>query len=43
MTTAKGTLRDLRVAEVTEMDIVLGDGGMTYRVTSSVSLKYHSD
>jgi flavin-binding protein dodecin len=41
--TAKETLRDLRVAEVMEMDIDLGDGGITYRVKLSVSFKYHSD
>lgn len=43
ITTAKETLRDLRVAEVTEMDIDLGDGGITYRVKLSVSFKYHAD
>ena len=43
ISTARETLRDLRVAEVTEMDIDLGDGGMTYRVKLSVSFKYHSD
>jgi dodecin len=41
--TAKETLRDLRVAEVVEMDIDLGDGAMIYRVKLSVSFKYHSD
>jgi dodecin len=39
--TAKETLRDLRVAEVTDMDIDLGDGGITYRVKLSLSFKYH--
>jgi flavin-binding protein dodecin len=41
--TAKETLRDLRVAEVTDMDIDLGDGGITYRVKLSVSFKYHAE
>lgn len=40
--TAKQTLEDLRVAEVVEMDIDLGDGAITYRVKLSVSFKYHS-
>jgi flavin-binding protein dodecin len=43
ITTAKETLRDLRVAEVTEMDIDLSDGEMTYRVKLSLSFKYHAD
>jgi flavin-binding protein dodecin len=41
--TARETLRDLRVAEVVEMDIDLGDGGITYRVKLSLSFKYHAE
>lgn len=40
--TAKQTLEDLRVAEVVEMDVDLGDGGITYRVKLSLSFKYHT-
>ena len=43
ITQAKETLRDLRVAEVVEQDIDLGDGGITFRVKLSVSFKYHGD
>lgn len=41
--TAKGTLRDLRVAEVLEQDIDLGDGGVLFRVKLSISFKYEGD
>lgn len=38
---AGGTLRDLRVAEVIDQDIHLGeDGGLTYRTKLRVSFKY---
>lgn len=38
---ASGTLRDLRVAEVVEQDIQLGeDGALTYRTKLQVSFKY---
>jgi flavin-binding protein dodecin len=38
---AGGTLRDLRVAEVMEQDIHIGeDGGLTYRTKLQVSFKY---
>ena len=39
---AAKTLRDLRVAEVKELDIVLGDNGKVeaYRAKLSVSFKY---
>jgi dodecin len=39
--TATGTLRDLRVAEVIEQDIQIGeDGALTYRTKLQVSFKY---
>ena len=39
--TASGTLRDLRVAEVVEQDIQIGDdGALTYRTKLQVSFKY---
>jgi flavin-binding protein dodecin len=39
--TAKGSLRDLRVAEVVKQDIDLGDGDeITYRVKLQLSFKY---
>ena len=41
--TAKATLRDLRVAEVLEQDIDLGDGGVLFRVKLSISFKYEGD
>jgi dodecin len=39
---AAATLRDLRVAEVIELDMVLGDNGKVdaYRAKLSVSFKY---
>lgn len=38
---AAGTLRDLRVAEVTELDLQLKDGVIqTYRAKVKVSFKY---
>jgi flavin-binding protein dodecin len=38
---ASSTLRDLRVAEVKELDVSLDDGGIkTYRAKLSVSFKY---
>ena len=38
---ARGTLRDLRVAEVVRQDLDIGeDGGVTYRTRLSVSFKY---
>lgn len=41
--TAKGTLRDLRVAEVIEQDLDLGEGDeVTYRVKLQVSFKYEA-
>jgi flavin-binding protein dodecin len=39
--TAKGSLRDLRVAEVVKQDLDLGDGDeVTYRVKLQLSFKY---
>jgi flavin-binding protein dodecin len=42
LTTAASSLRDLRVAEVVELDITLGDTGEieTYRSRLRVSFKY---
>ena len=38
---ASSTLRDLRVAEVKELDVALDEGGIkTYRAKLSVSFKY---
>ena len=38
---AASTLRDLRVAEVKELDVALDEGGVkTYRAKLSVSFKY---
>ena len=42
--TAKGSLRDLRVAEVVQQDISLGEGDeITFRVKLSVSFKYEDE
>ncbi|MGB7979520.1 MAG: dodecin family protein [Candidatus Nanopelagicales bacterium] len=43
ITTAKESLRDLRVAEVVAQDIDLADGGLVFRVKLSVSFKYESE
>jgi flavin-binding protein dodecin len=42
---AAKTLRDLRVAEVKELDMVLGDNGKVdaYRAKLTVSFKYEGD
>ena len=41
ITTAGGSLRDLRVAEVTKQDVVVGDdGGLVYRTKIQLSFKY---
>ncbi|MCU0589273.1 MAG: dodecin family protein [Syntrophobacteraceae bacterium] len=40
--TAAQTLRDLRVAEVTELDVKLENGKVTYRAKLKVSFKYQS-
>ena len=39
--TAAGSLRDLRVAEVTKQDVVIGDAGeLVYRTKVQLSFKY---
>jgi dodecin len=41
---ARESLRDLRVAEVVEQDLDIGDDGtLTYRTKLSVSFKYEGD
>lgn len=41
---ASKSLRDLRVAEVSELDMVLEDGKVTsYRAKVKISFKYESD
>jgi len=40
--TASKTLRDLRVAEVTRMDVRLEDGKLQYRTRLKVSFKVHT-
>ena len=42
--TAGSSLRDLRVAEVTKQDVVVGDdGGLVYRTKLQLSFKYESE
>lgn len=44
ITTAAGSLRDLRVAEVTKQDVVVGDdGSLVYRTKVQLSFKYESE
>jgi flavin-binding protein dodecin len=45
LATASGTLRDLRVAEVTEQDLTLDDkGGIeSFRIKLSISFKYEKE
>ena len=43
VTTAKETLRDLRVAEVVEQDLDLGGDQAVYRTKLSISFKYEAD
>ena len=41
ITTARGSVRDIRVAEVTMQDIAVGDDGeLLYRTKLQVSFKY---
>ena len=41
ITTAAGSLHDLRVAEVTKQDVVIGDdGALVFRVKIQLSFKY---
>jgi flavin-binding protein dodecin len=43
ITTAAGSLRDLRVAEVTRQDVVVGDtGDLVYRTKIQLSFKYEA-
>lgn len=43
ITTAGGSVRDLRVAEVTRQDVVVGDDGeLVYRTKIQLSFKYES-
>jgi flavin-binding protein dodecin len=42
--TARETLRDLRVAEVVQQDLDIGeDGTLTYRTKLSISFKYEAN
>lgn len=45
LTAAAGTLRDLRVAEVVQLDLALGDKGEieSYRAKLRVSFKYERE
>jgi flavin-binding protein dodecin len=44
ITTARGSVRDIRVAEVTKQDIVIGDAGeLLYRTKIQLSFKYESE
>lgn len=43
VTTAKETLRELRVAEVVEQDIDLAGGEVIFRTKLSISLKYQAE
>jgi len=44
ITTAGGSVRDIRVAEVTKQDIVVGDSGeLLYRTKLQLSFKYESE
>jgi flavin-binding protein dodecin len=43
ITTARGSVRDIRVAEATKQDIVVGDDGeLVYRTKIQLSFKYES-
>jgi flavin-binding protein dodecin len=45
ITAAAASLRDLRIAQVEELDVTLGDGGQieTYRARLRVSFKYEKE
>ncbi len=43
ITTASRHLRDLRVAEVDQLDVKVEDGNLLYRAKLKLSFKYHSD
>jgi flavin-binding protein dodecin len=40
---ASKSLRDLRVAEVTQLDVKIESGKLVYRARMQVSFKYHGD
>lgn len=41
---ASATLRDIRVAEVSKLDVKVGkDGAMQFRAKMKLSFKYHGD
>ena len=40
---ASQTLRDLRVAEVEQLDVKIDGGSLVYRAKLKVSFKYHGD
>lgn len=40
---AAKTLRDLRVAEVTKLDVKIENGKLVYRAKLKVSFKYHGE
>lgn len=43
VTTAAGTVRDLRIAEVLRQDITVGDGNVVnFRVRLAISFKYET-
>lgn len=43
ITTAGGSVRDLRIAEVTSQDVHIGEGGdLLFRVKVQLSFKYES-
>jgi flavin-binding protein dodecin len=42
--TASGSLRDIRIAEVSKQDVVIGDGGgLLYRTRLQLSFKYEAE
>ena len=42
--TASKSLRDLRIAEITKLDVTIDDGKITgYRARVNVSFKYHGE
>lgn len=44
ITTARGSVRDIRVAEVIQQDIAIGEGGeLLYRTKLQLSFKYESE
>jgi flavin-binding protein dodecin len=44
ISTARGSVRDIRVAEVTKQDIAVGDDGeLLYRTKVQLSFKYESE